>query len=312
MLPSIINTIRVHEYGNTDVLKYEQIKCPQPSNDEVLVRVHVAAVLPIDWKIRQGYLQKFNPMNFPYTPGTSFSGVVVAIGKTVKGIKVGQMVFGRSSNGAYTEYLTIKECDIVLMPKGLTFEEAVTISGGAATAWHALITECGLKKGHKVLIHGAAGGVGQFAVQLAKLGGAEVIGTASTKNLEFVKSLGANSVIDYTQTQFEKVVDKVDIVLDTIGGDTLDRSWSIVKAGGTIVSIVAFPNAEIAKQLNITAIKPNQVPTNEVFSKIAKLIAQKELTANISKSFRLNEVAEAHKLSQTGHGNGRIILKIHE
>ncbi|MET3193358.1 NADP-dependent oxidoreductase [Bacillus sp. OAE603] len=312
MKPKLMKTIQVYEYGDIDVLKYEEVIVPVPNEKEVLVRVYASAVLPIEWKIRKGLFKSFFPVSFPYTPGSSFSGEVIAVGESVKEYEIGQFVFGRSTKGTYTEYLTISEKELIPLPNGLSFEDAVTISGGAATAWNALITEGHIKSGQKVLIHGAAGGVGQYAIQIAKQIGAEVIGTASTKNIEFVKNLGANQVIDYTKTQFENELNEVDFVFDTVGGKTLERSWSVVKPGGKIVSIVEIPNAKKAEQLGVQAIKPSQLPSKEVFSKIANLIAQKKYKSTIFKRFSLHEAREAHKLSETGHGTGRIILKMND
>ncbi|USG68164.1 NADP-dependent oxidoreductase [Brevibacillus ruminantium] len=196
------------------------------------------------------------------------------------------------------------------MPEHLTFADAATITGGAATAWNALFNEGGLTAGQRVLIHGSAGGVGAFATQFASWKGAYVIGTASTANIDFVRSLGAEMVIDYTCTQFEKVVKDVDLVLDTVGGEILNRSWSVLSRGGTLISLLEQPSLEKAMQLGMKANRNSSFASNKDLKTIAELIAQKKIKAVIDKTFLLHEVQQAHRQSETGHGRGRIVLCI--
>ncbi|MBC7809620.1 MAG: NADP-dependent oxidoreductase, partial [Burkholderiales bacterium] len=268
-----MQAIRVHQYGGPNELKLEQIPCPQPQANEILVRVHAAGVLPMDAAVRGGILPGILPKAFPYTPGTAFAGVVEAVGADVNDFQVRQAICGRAPNGTYAEYVTISTnppkldfnrvgynvaaaiIPLALKPQSLTFDEAATLSGGATTAWNALFEDGDIQAGQRVLIHGAAGGVGLFAVQFAKWKGAQVIGTASAANVEFVRSLGAETIIDYTAMPFDEVVSEVDFVLDTIGGDTLTRSMHITKRGGTIVSVVGEPDQTLAEQLGIRAIK---------------------------------------------------------
>lgn len=187
----------------------------------MLIRVYAAGVLPIDWKIRRGFFPL--PVEFLKIPGSSFVGVIEEVGSNVTAFQKRQKVFGRSEKGTYAEYTIALQESIALIPQSIRFDEAVTLSGGAITAWQALIYDGEIKAGDRVLIHGAAGGVGSFAVQFAKWKNAYVIGTASSANVEFVRSLGADEVIDYTSTPFEQMVHDIDLVLDTVGGKTLER-----------------------------------------------------------------------------------------
>src|SRR2546425_3081011 len=194
MMRRSIQAIRVHQYGGPEQLKLEQIPCPEPQAGEVLVRVHAAGVLPAEWKLRQGFMKGYLPVSFPYIPGSAFSGVVEEVDPGVTAFQIGQAVFGRSTKGTYTEYTTVSVETLAPKPETLSFAEAATISGGATVAWTALFENGALQSGQRVLIHGAAGGVGLFAVQFARWKDAQVNGTTSTTNVEFVRSLGAETV----------------------------------------------------------------------------------------------------------------------
>ena len=320
MSKQMIQAIRVHQYGGPEQLKLEQIPCPEPQAGEVLMRVHAAGVLPADWKVRQGLFKNFVPTSFPYIPGSAVAGVVEEVGLRVTTFQKGQAVFGRSTHGAYAEYTTTAVDApalgpetfslLALKPETLSFDEAATISGGATIAWTALFEDGALQAGQRVLIHGAAGGVGSFAVQLARWKGAQVIGTTSKANRDFVRSLGAETVIDYTSTPFEQVVHDVDLVLDTIGGETLQRSMQVVKRGGTLVSLLEQPAPDLAQKYGIRARKNAARPTNDLLQTIVRLIDEGQVKVTIAHTFPLREAYLAHELSQTGHGRGRIVLHI--
>jgi len=266
--------IRVHQYGGPEQLRLERIPRPAPLAGEVLIRVYAAGVLPAEWKMRQGLFRAFMPTALPYIPGSAMAGVVEEVGRGVSGFEVGQAVFGRSVHGSYAEYTTTAVAPPALTPAtfsllaakpaGLSFVEAATISGGATTAWQALFVDGGLQEGQRVLIHGAAGGVGSFAVQFARWKGAQVIGTASAANQELVRSLGAHTVIDYAATPFEQVAQDVDFVLDTIGGETMRRSLHVVRRGGTLVSLLEPPPQEQAQERGIRAMKNAATPTSDL------------------------------------------------
>jgi NADPH:quinone reductase-like Zn-dependent oxidoreductase len=316
----MMQAVRVHRYGGPEQLQLEQVARPEPRDGEVLIRVHAAGVLPAEWKARQGLFHAFRPAAFPYIPGSAVAGVVAAVGPGVTAFQRGQAVCGRSVQGTYAEYtataveppaLTPETFSILaLKPEALSFDAAATISGGATTAWQALFVDGALQAGQRVLIHGAAGGVGSFAVQFARWKGAHVIGTASTANLSFVRSLGVETVIDYTTTPFEQVVQDVDLVLDTIGGETLARSMAVVKRGGVLVSLLGQLSQEQAQAHGIRAMNNVALPTSATLQAIAQLIAEGQVKPTIMRTFALHEAAQAHALSQTGHGRGRIVLHI--
>src|SRR5712691_8395620 len=311
MSKRMIEAIRVHQYGGTEQLKLEQLPCPEPQTGEVLVRVYATGVLPIEWKIRQGAFHAFNPATFPYTPGSAFAGVVEEIGPLITTWKIGQAVFGRSTRGTYAEYTTVSIETSALKPASLSFDEAATISGGATTAWEALFDHGGLQAGQRVLILGAAGGVGSFAVQLARWKGAQVIGTTGPANVDFVRSLGAETVVDYTATPVEQVVHDVDLVVDTVGGQTLESVWPLIKRGGTLVSTAGMPSQEKAHELGIRALfLSGGRPSSERLQTIAQLIDEGRVKVTLGRIFPLREASLAHELSQSGHGRGRIVLHI--
>lgn len=317
-----MKAVRVHEYGGPNVLKLDEVERPEPSAGEVLVKIRYAAVIPLDWKIRNGWVQNVFPKTLPYIPGFYASGTIESTGPGVTGFAVGDRVFGMIE-GAYAEYgvARVNEStsaehghapvnELVKMPDGLGFEDAASIRAGAETAWKALFTEGELKAGQTVLIHAAAGGVGQFAVQLAKRIGAKVIGTASTSNLEFVKSLGADQVIDYTTTAFEDVVREVDLVVDGVGGEVENRSWAVLKRGGILVALTQPPSQENARKYGVTAKFNTKFPTYADLQTLAQWIADGTLRAKIDSVFPLSEAGKAMAKSETGHGRGRILLRV--
>lgn len=314
MARQTIQAIRVHQYGGPDQLLLEPIPLPEPQANEVLIRVHAAGVLPIEWKVRQGLIRHARTSIFPYIPGSAIAGVVEEVGPGVTAFQRGQAVFGRSDKGGYAEYTTASVENLAIKPEALSFNEAATISGGATVAWTALFEgNAELQAGQRILVHAAAGGVGSFAVQFAHIKGAHVIGTASGANLAFVHSLGAETAIDYTSTPFEQVVQDVDVVLDTIGGETLQRSMQVVKRGGILVSLLGQPDQELAEARGIRAIN-NRVtfpyPSTELLQTLAQLIVEGQVKAAIEQVFPLREANLAHARSETGHGRGRIILQV--
>ncbi|GCE29049.1 NADPH:quinone reductase [Dictyobacter alpinus] len=313
MRGQMMQAIQVRQYGGPEQLRLESVSRPVPQAGGVLVRVHAAGVLPMEWKLRQGFFKTMRPSVFPYIPGSAIAGIVEAVGPGVTAFQPGQAVFGRTNNGAYAEYTTAAVETLALKPEQLSFAEAATISGGATTAWSALFENAELQSGQRVLIHGAAGGVGLFATQFANWKGAQVIATASTSNSEFVRSLGAEQVIDYTTTPFEEVVRDVDVVLDTIGGEVLQRSMQVVKRGGILVSLLEKPSPQAAEQYGIRAMSNAPTfpfPSTSLLQTIARLMADGQVKTTIMQTFSLQDASLAHALSETGHGRGRIILQV--
>lgn len=306
-----IQAIRVHSYGGPKQLVLDEIPRPVPLENEVLVRVHAAGVNPIDWKIRAGLLKDFMPATLPYIPGLDIAGVVEEVGPGVTAFQPGQAVFGQSrSGGAYTEYTAAAVNTLALKPETLGFDEAATVPVGATTAWLALFDHGKLQAGQRVLILGGAGGVGLFAVQLARWKGAHVIATASTRHLDFMRSLGAEEVVDYTITDAEEVVQDVDLVVDTVGGEALASVWPTLKHGGTLVSIAGQPDEEKARERNVRTARFAAQTSSDLLATFAHMIDEGQLKVAVATRIPLREAFKAHEISQSGHGKGRIVLHI--
>jgi NADPH:quinone reductase-like Zn-dependent oxidoreductase len=311
-----MRAVRVHQFGGPEVLKVEHIPRHNPQAGEVLLRVHAAGVLPADCKMRVGFFRCIHPVHFPYIPSSAVSGVVEEVGPGVTRFKKGDAVFGRSINGASAEFITtavettMLNPTLVIKPASISFDEAATVSGSATTAYWNLFDDAELQAGQRVLIQGAAGGVGLYAVQLAKWAGAEVIGTTSTANVAFVRSLGADTVIDYTTTRFEDVAKEIDLVFDTVGGETLHRSMAVVKPGGKLLSIVEEPSQEQAAELGIDAHFFKTLTSHDVLETLAPLLEKGVIKPHVGATFALEEVRQAHELCETGHGRGRIVLHV--
>jgi NADPH:quinone reductase-like Zn-dependent oxidoreductase len=264
----------------------------------------------MDWKIRQGLFKDMRPMSFPYIPGTALAGTVEGVGPGVTDFQIGQEVFGQSTTGAYAEYAIAPVETLALKPKTLRFDEAATLAGGATTAWQALFEQGDLQAGQRVLVVGAAGCVGSFAVQFARWRGAQVIGTTSTANRDFLHALGAETVIDYTSTAISQVAPDVDLIIDTIGGEALDPYWSALKPGGTLVSVVSPPSVEKAKEQGVHAVFFIGRTSRTLLETIAHVIDEGHLRAVVRDVFSLPEAPLAHEQVQAGHGRGRIVLHI--
>src|SRR5438477_8414273 len=277
-----MKAIRIHNYGGPEVLQYQDAQRPQPQAGEVLVRVHATGVNPIDWKVREGHMKNFWSHKFPLILGWDLSGVVEELGPSPAAgrFKVGDEVYSLpdpTRNGAYADYIVVRESELASKPKSLHHIRAAAVPLAALTAWQSLFDIAQLQPGQRVLIHGGSGGVGHFAVQLAKWKGAYVIATASTKNQELLRELGADETIDYTIQKFENVAHKIDIVLDTIGGETQERSWLVLKQGGALISLVQPPSEQKANRFEVRGIMCTVQPNGAQLSAIAKLIDSAKL-----------------------------------
>jgi NADPH:quinone reductase-like Zn-dependent oxidoreductase len=310
-----MKAVRIHSYGGWETLVYEEASRPTPGSGNVLVRVHAAGVNPLDWKIREGRMRAVLNYQLPLILGIDVSGVVAALGPDVINLHVGQDVYGvvdMALSGSYAEYALAHAEMVAPKPKTLDYVQAASVPVVAMTAWQALFETGGLSAGQTILVHAAAGGVGIFAVQFAKSKGARVIGTASAHNLEFVRDLGADEVIDYKATPFEQAVSKVDMVLDTIGGDTQERSWNVLKPGGMLVSIISSspPSQEIAAQRGLRAAGIRMQPKATLLTEIAALLDSGQVKTVVEEVLPLAEARQAHKLSQSGHNRGKIVLQV--
>lgn len=308
-----MKAVRMHRYGGPDVLVYEEIPRPRPHAGEVLIRVEAAAVNPVDWKIREGYLREMLPHTLPLVMGWDVSGVITAIGSGVTRFKVGDEVFSRPDilrDGTYAEYVIIRETEVALKPKSIDHLHAAAIPLAGTTAWKALIEAGGVEPGQRVLIHGAAGGVGSYGVQLAKWRGARVIATASPHNHDYLRELGADETVDYRHAGFEEGIGTVDVVFDTIGGTTQERSWSLLHRGGILVSIIDPPSTEKAAAHGVRHAFVFIQPDAAVLAELASLVDGGKLRTYLEAVLPLAEARRAQEMSQEGHVRGKIVLKV--
>jgi NADPH:quinone reductase-like Zn-dependent oxidoreductase len=316
MSTEIIKAVRFHNFGAPNVLAVDSIPRPSsPGEGQVLVRVRAAGVNPFDTGMRAGLLQNRIPITLPAIPGVELSGTIEEVGQNVTAFTKGQAVYsntvGNLGNGSNTEYILLPINTISPMPRNLSFDEAASVAHGARTAWSGLFEYGDLQPGQRVLVQGGSGGVGMYAVQLAHLKGGYVIATTSTKNIEFVRELGADEVIDYTQTNFEDAVNDVDMVYDSVGGEVLDRSWQTLKPGGFLISAVGFPSEETAKNFGVRTARvmfPKDLPS--ILEQVTTLIESGKLKCHIREIFSMEQAPQAHTLCETRHGRGRIILHI--
>lgn len=307
-----MKAIRIHEHGGPEVLRFEDAPVPNPGKGEVRIKVHAVGVNPVDWKVRDGYgKERFN-RKYPFIPGWDVAGVIETVGPGATRFSVGDEVFGYTNlarDGAYAQYVVAAETELAKKPKKLDFVQSASVPVGALTAWQAM-EMAQLAAEQTILIHAAAGGVGMFAVQIANHMGAKVIGTASTRNAEFVRSLGVDQFIDYTAEPFERQVKDVDVVFDTVGDDTQRRSFEVLKKNGFLVSLVSDPSAELAEKsevgVGLARVRPNHLQLET----IALMLDRGKLKTEIQTVLPLEKAAEAHELSQTLHVRGKIVLKV--
>lgn len=302
-----MQAIRAHDYGGPEVLVFEEAPRPQPQAGQALVKLLSAAVNPADWKYRQGMFKAFMPLSFPWIPGLEGAGIVEAVGPGVTTLKVGQAVYGRLQ-ASYAEYAAGPETDLFPKPENLSFDQAASAPVGALTAWQA-VEGAGIQPGQRVLVHGAAGGVGLYAVQFARLKGARVFGTASAGNLAFVRSLGAEQAIDYTAGPFENAVKDLDAVIDTVGGDLPQRSLAVLRPGGAIASVAARLTPEFGQERGVRVVAPGAAPSSQL-QHIGKLLAAGQVKPQVGVVHPLAQARQATELCETGHGRGRIVLHI--
>lgn len=305
--------VRIHEYGAPEVLRYEDAPRPAPGAGEVLVRIHAAAINPLDWKIRAGHVKDWLRYTLPLIPGWDFSGVVESVGADTTQWKVGDQVYGLadiSRDGTYAEYVTVRASTIASKPKSVDHVHAAAIPMTALTAWRALFDAASLSAGQKVLIHAAAGGVGAFAVQLAKWKKAWVAGTASGRNQEFLRELGVDQPVNYETTRFEEVVRGMDMVLDSMAGEIRERSWQTLKPGGVLVTLLGQPPVEEAAAHGVRGEGVMVSGNSAQLTEIAGLVDSGKLKVFVDAVLPLAEAAKAHELSETGHVRGKIVLKV--
>lgn len=307
----MMKAVVAHEYGAPEVLKFEEVPRPEPKEDEALVRVIASGVNPADPLTLSGkYAREFGT-HLPLIPGYDIAGVVEKTGAKVTNLKAGDAVYGYPTfGGGWAEYVTVKQWEVAAKPNALNFAEAAAVPMGALTAWQALVDTAQLHPGQTILVHGGSGGVGSFAVQIAKARGARVIATASTANQDLLKQLGADVAIDYTKTRFEDVAKDVDAVLDPVGKETLARSYGVVKKGGIVMSLVARPDPVELEKRGIRGAAISVHPDAEDLAEIARLIDTGKIKPVVTEVLPLSEAIAAERQAETHHTRGKIVLRI--
>jgi alcohol dehydrogenase len=306
---------QINGYGGKEVLTVTP-DAPKPSAGEgqVLVEVHAAAVNPFDWKLREGYMKDFIHLTFPATLGGDLAGTVAEIGPGVAGFRIGDEVYGLANAagglGSFAQFSPVKASQLAAKPRSLDFVTSSALPLASASAYQALVEHANLQSGQKILVHGGAGGIGSFAIQIAKTLGAYVATTVSAENTEFVKSLGADEVINYKKQDFSTAVSNYDAVFDTVGGETYSKSYQVLKAGGIIVSMNEKPDEELIKKYNVKVIGQGTKTTTDKLSKIAQFVDEGKLKVEVDKVFPLDDAAEALAYIQNSKHRGKVVIKV--
>ncbi|TKF21576.1 NADP-dependent oxidoreductase [Vibrio genomosp. F6] len=308
-----MRAVRIHQYGGTETLKLENITKPKINDDDVLIAVRSAAINPVDWKIREGYLQAFIPYELPVTLGWDVAGIVVEVGSKVSEFNVGDEVFSRPNiarDGSYADYIAVKADEAVLKSPKLSFSEAAALPLAGITAWQCLVDVANVQPGQRVLIHAGAGGVGHLAIQIAKAKGATVIATASAANQDLLINLGADQAVDYAKSSLKEQIEPVDIVVDTMGGDVQKHSWELLKENGILVSVVDQPDEELAQAHNARAAFVFIEPSSRILKELNSLVEADLLKPLIEHHFTLETIVDAHLQSQSGRTRGKIVIDV--
>jgi len=308
-----MKTVRIHKYGNPDVLQIEEIPVPVIAADELLIKVHATSVNPIDWKVMEGNMKEMHLHKLPLTLGWDCAGTVEKIGTAVTNFKRGDEVYCRPAterDGAYAEFIAVRANEVALKPRTISFEEAAAIPLAGITAWEALINRAHIHKDQRVLVLSASDGVGSLAVQLAKTRGCYVIGTTSAANMDFVKGLGPDEVYNYENKDFSDHFSDIDVVLDTIGGVIQDRAFKVLRRGGMLVSTVNEPKMEMIHKYGVRAEYVFAGPNATILNEIRTLVENGKMKPFIDKVFKLDEVKQAEIYSQSPSIRGKIVLRV--
>ena len=305
-----MKAVFIDKFGGADVLRYGDQPDPVAGAGEVLVDIVAASINAADWKVRAG---EYSQATFPLILGRDFSGVIAALGSGVDDLKAGDAVFGvldAGREGAYAEKLAIKASIIARKPASLSHVDAAALALTGLTAIRTIEDTLKLQRGEKILIQGGAGGVAGFAIQLAKHIGAHVITTTSTANLDYVRSLGADEVLDYTTTDFTRAVANCDAVFDTVGGEVAQKSFAVLKPGGRAAFIASGAQAPKPARSDVTALRPNVVRARAPLERVAQLVAAGAVRPPEVKLFRLSQAVEAHRLSESRHFRGKLVFQV--
>jgi NADPH:quinone reductase-like Zn-dependent oxidoreductase len=307
-----MQAIRIHQFGGPDVLQEDSIPVPEPKADEILVRVAAASVNPVDYKIREGKFAAVHDEALPVTLGRDLCGVVAEVGTSISDAARGDELFALLGNdrGSYAQYVVLKRGEWARKPARLSAIEAAAVPLAALTAWQGMIDHGGLKKDQRVLIHGGAGGVGHFAIQIAKAKGASVATTCSGEDIEFCRSLGADVAFDYKKEKFEDHLSEIDLVYDLVAGETQERSYKVLKHGGALISTLQEPDKAKALYKNLTIGHYMAKPDAGELAEIAALIDQGKIKPVVQAVYALAEAAKAQIVLASQHVRGKIVLSV--
>ncbi len=303
-----MKAIRIREYGDASTLNLEDTPQLPVEHDQVLVKIRDAGVNPIDWKIRAGYLKERMPSAFPLTLGQDFAGEVAELGHGTSGFAPGDRVFG-FAQGTYAEYAVAQSSTIAAMPHSMAFDVAASLPTPGSTALQ-LVRDIGAKTGMRVLIHGAAGSVGSLAVQIAAHLGARVIGTATGPDISYLRILGVEEVIDYKLERFEDKVSEADAVIDLVGGDTLARSYAVIRKGGVLATTVGQINEAVAQRAGIRTVHVMMKRDAADLVELAKLVESGTVKSRLGQTLPLAQAREAQELNEKGKAAGKVVLKV--
>jgi NADPH:quinone reductase-like Zn-dependent oxidoreductase len=304
-----MKAIRIHEYGDAGTLKLEELPRLSIKDEQILVRIHDAGVNPIDWKIRQGYMKQVMPATFPMTIGQDFAGEVVEVGKNVSQFVAGDRVFG-FAQGTYAEYAAAPVSTVARIPSSVDFATAAALPTAGSTALQIIRDVVAGKPGMTILIHGAAGGVGSYASQISRNLGARVIGTATGTDIEYLKSLGVDEIVDFKRERFEDKANGIDAAVDLVGGETLARSYSVVKQGGVLATTVQPIDETAANRAGIRGVQVLMRRNSADLVELARLVENGALKPRLFRTMNLSQAREAQELSETGKTQGKVILKV--
>jgi len=308
-----MKAIRIYQRGGPENLVYEDAPTPKLQTGDALVRVYAMAITPAELTWDETYKTREGVSRLPSVPGHDVAGVVEQVATYISDVKVGDAVYALTDfarDGSAADYVAVHAADLAPKPRTLDFERAAAVPLSGLTAWQALFDHAALAPGQRVLIHGASGGVGSYAVQLARWRGAHVIATTSRTNFEFTKELGANEIIDYASSRFETRVREVDVVLDTIGGDTLERSWGVLRPSGIMVTLPAPPPPNKAEEYGVRSVFFIVQPNRAELIEIGKLIDAGVLRPSLATVLPLQQAQQAFRQGASGHNRGKIVLRV--
>jgi NADPH:quinone reductase-like Zn-dependent oxidoreductase len=311
-----MHAVQLTAYGGKESITVQETEKPKPSKGEVLVEVIAAGLNPFDWKVRDGMMKDFIPLELPATLGGDLVGRIVEVGEEISEWHVGEVVFGQagavSGKGSWAEYAPVKASSLAIKPDNIGMHEAGGASLVCVSAYQALVETLNVQPGQKILIHGGAGGIGNVAIQIAKHLGAEIAATASAEDEQFVKRLGADTFIDYRTQDFSELLSGYDAVYDTVGGDTALKSYQVLRQGGKLVSMVAEPDETFAQQCKVSASHQASQPNPARLNAVAELLKSGAVQIHVDKVFQLSEAAEALEYLKTGSPRGKVVLQMRQ